>query len=61
MQEAKAKVNREMCLKCGGCVTICPQDAIVMSYGGANVIADKCSSCGLCIRFCSVGAIDNGI
>jgi len=57
MAKPKAKVNQTKCLACCGCISICPQDAVIWLAGKAYIIPEKCISCALCIRSCPVGAI----
>ena len=57
MVKPKAIVNKEICLACGGCISVCPQDAISMIADKASVDKDKCISCEICIKTCPVGAI----
>jgi len=57
MGKPKAKVDNTKCLACGGCISVCPQDAIVWSGNKALVTPEKCISCAICIRTCPVGAI----
>ncbi len=47
------------CLRCGGCVSVCPADALTLTESGM-VCSDKCTDCGICIRFCPVSAIRTG-
>ncbi|HDO19651.1 MAG TPA: ferredoxin [Thermoplasmatales archaeon] len=59
MGKPKARVNPEKCLGCGGCVAICPKDAILLLTNGyASVDEEKCISCYLCVRYCPIGAIE---
>lgn len=57
MGKPKAKVDRKKCLACGGCISVCPQDAIAWIANKAEVNPEKCISCAICIRTCPVGAI----
>lgn len=57
MVKPKAIVNKEICLACGGCISVCPQDAISMIAEKASVDKKKCISCEICIKTCPVGAI----
>ncbi len=57
MGKPKAKVDEKECLACGGCISVCPQDALSMRGGRAFVTEDKCIFCGICIKTCPVGAI----
>jgi len=61
MGKPKAKVDGEKCLTCGGCISVCPQDAISMCGGRAFVMVDKCISCAICIQTCPVGAISGEV
>ena len=63
MAKPKAKVDKKKCLSCGGCISVCPQDAISWIGNKAFVDNEKCISCAICIRTCPVGAIsgDGGI
>ena len=57
MGKPKASVDGKKCLACGGCISVCPQDAILMTGSYANVSKEKCNSCAICIRMCPIGAI----
>ena len=50
------KVDRSKCLHCGGCVGICPFDAITLEEV-VIVADDKCTECGICEKYCPVKAI----
>ena len=57
MGKPKAIVDKIKCLACGGCIAVCPEDALSMDGGRAFVTVDKCISCAICIRICPIGAI----
>ena len=57
MGKLKAFVNVHDCLSCGGCVSICPVDAVIMKNKVAVVLPEKCISCEQCVNTCPVGAI----
>ena len=57
MGKPKAIVDRNICLACGGCISVCPQDALSMQGGRAFVTDEKCISCAICIRICPIGAV----
>jgi len=58
MGKPKAKVNVRVCLACGGCIAVCPQDAITMISSKAYIEKKKCISCEICIKTCPIGAIE---
>ncbi len=51
-----ARVNEQLCDRCGVCVRSCFYDAIKLTKGGAVVNRDKCDGCGLCAEVCPTGA-----
>lgn len=57
MGKPRAIVDEKKCLACGGCVAICPKDAIKMSGEMVTISVDECTGCGLCIKYCAFGAI----
>jgi ferredoxin len=57
MAKRKAVVKKERCLACGGCISVCPQDAILMIFSKAVVDDKLCNSCSICVKTCPIGAI----
>ena len=57
MEKPKAEIEKKLCLACGGCISVCPQDAIAMIASKALVDKTRCISCEICIKTCPVGAI----
>ncbi|NDV28103.1 nitroreductase family protein [Desulfovibrio sp. JC010] len=53
------KVNEELCIRCGKCITDCPPMCISMQEGDFPVIQDegKCMRCQHCLAICPTGAI----
>lgn len=51
-------VDREKCIDCGACYSLCPVDAIAFE-DDCSVVFDeeKCISCGLCVDACPTRAI----
>lgn len=47
----------EKCISCGACEVLCPQKAITLHWGGAQVNPNLCTACGLCICKCYTRAI----
>ena len=57
MEKHKAIINKNKCLACGGCISVCIQDAITMIANKAVINKDKCISCEICIKTCPIAAI----
>ncbi len=51
------QVRNDLCLGCGLCAQICPQGAISVLWGQAEIDQSKCNSCCLCIELCPQGTI----
>lgn len=50
------QINRERCVKCAGCVGVCPQN--ILDFVGGRIVVDKtCTDCGICVKFCPVSAL----
>jgi ferredoxin len=49
-------INNNKCLRCGGCVSVCPAAALELKD---NIIYDEklCTLCGICAKACPVEAI----
>ena len=52
-------VDWSRCCYCGGCVSLCPVDAIVLQETRL-LIGENCTQCGLCLPACPVGALSIG-
>lgn len=50
------RVDHARCAYCGGCVSVCPVDAIDLAEIRLT-IRDSCIECGLCLTACPVGAL----
>jgi ferredoxin len=49
-------LNESKCLKCGGCVAVCPFGALELHTHPEND-PKKCTLCGICAKACPVTAI----
>ncbi len=50
-------IEGESCVGCKRCWVYCPEAAITMNEGKAEVNYDYCKGCGICIEECRVGAM----
>ena len=50
-------VDKETCIGCGTCKSVCPVEAIDMVDGKAKINKEICISCGACKASCPVEAI----
>lgn len=50
------RTDSSKCLRCSGCVGVCPRSALTLTEHGISCDS-RCNSCKICINFCPVGAI----
>ncbi len=55
------RINRDKCLYCGGCVGVCPSQALELDETRLQVDDKKCTKCGICVKFCPVGALTGDV
>lgn len=52
------EVDKEKCIGCGACVSVCPRDVFEMNDGKARIAKpEECIECSACISSCPVEAI----
>lgn len=52
------EIDRDKCIDCGACTSVCPTDALMLSEEDTLVVnEEKCILCGNCLKACSVGAV----
>ena len=55
---ATLELDRETCIGCSMCVTVCPHAVFALDNGKAHILdRDACMECGACARNCPVNAI----
>ena len=57
MMKDKVMVDRAKCCYCGGCVGVCPKDALELRETVIVVDNNRCVGCGTCVKFCPVDAL----
>ena len=50
-------IDPELCIGCGACVKVCPNDTITMQNEKAVVSGQRSQSCGHCAAVCPTGAV----
>ena len=50
-------VNTDLCVGCGICANVCPQDNIALTDGKARC-GDNCTQCLACVHFCPQQAVE---
>lgn len=51
------EVDTGRCVGCGGCVGVCPAEALRLNGANPECDPEKCTNCQTCVRFCPVGAL----
>ena len=49
-------VDKNLCDGCAECLAVCPDDAITLKDGKAEIVKD-CIECYACVEICPKGAI----
>lgn len=59
VEELKECINldREKCIDCGACISVCPVDCLVMKNFELKVEEEKCILCEKCINTCPFKAL----
>lgn len=48
-------IDAERCCECGGCVGVCPFDALYLE--SSLRVTQDCTDCMFCVEFCPVEAL----
>ncbi|MGD8553860.1 MAG: 4Fe-4S binding protein [Anaerolineales bacterium] len=51
------RIDRTECMGCGACLDVCPESALYLVEGKAQVDASRCTECGACVEVCPAEAI----
>jgi len=49
-------IHPDRCERCGTCLTVCPNDALVEENGRFVPVVTRCTTCGTCVEECPCGA-----
>jgi heterodisulfide reductase subunit A2 len=52
------KIDNALCGQCGGCVAVCPVNALYLSPLSLEIDDLICTGCGDCVAACPVGALE---
>ena len=52
------EINAKACVKCGECITVCPEDALSFVNEVITVDTKKCVGCGQCVAACDYGCLN---
>jgi MinD superfamily P-loop ATPase len=50
--------HEDICDHCGACVSVCPQDAIVLYESKIQLVLERCDDCRRCHIVCPVRAVE---
>jgi len=51
------QIDKEKCLRCGACVSVCPVLALQLKEDGIVHDGKRCTLCGICESVCPIRAI----
>ncbi|SYZ74034.1 hypothetical protein TRIP_C60304 [Candidatus Zixiibacteriota bacterium] len=54
------EIYNDLCLQCGGCVPLCPVDALFLTFDHLECDQNLCTRCEICVEFCPASALGMG-
>lgn len=57
MEESHLIIHEALCGYCGGCVSVCAFDAILIDADGIRELPGRCTACNLCVITCPSRAL----
>lgn len=51
------QIRKDLCIGCELCIQNCPQQAISLLWGQAEIDQSRCNQCRLCVEVCPQAAI----
>jgi len=54
------KIDKDICIRCGTCMAVCPIAAVDFKDGDYEIDPEKCKDCGVCAENCPVSCISKG-
>ncbi|NLF12383.1 MAG: glycyl-radical enzyme activating protein [Anaerolineaceae bacterium] len=48
----------DRCIRCGACVAVCPEGAVIEVEGRRRIDDARCTTCGQCVAECYAGALE---
>ena len=57
-RDQRPVIDQELCVKCGICRDVCPDDAVKVNDEHYEIDYDYCKGCGICAHECTADAIE---
>ena len=57
-RDQRPVIDQELCIGCGICRDVCPDDAVKINEERYEINYDYCKGCGICAHECTAVAIE---
>ena len=57
-RDQRPVIDQELCIACGVCRDVCPDDAVKINEARYEINYDYCKGCGICAHECTAAAIE---